>query len=98
MKKDTIQIMDRVAAYRILCQELEKWRSASFAHLAIKIGTTFRNDLSGSDGVLYTVEISPHWSNPNHQAILVHGRIDNQSTFRFDPLEEQITIKKAVTI
>jgi hypothetical protein len=85
--------MDRVAAYRILCQVLERWRTASFADLTAKIGTTSVEEISGPASVLYTVETQIYWSDPKCHTIIVRGRIDDQSTFRFSPLEEQISIK-----
>jgi hypothetical protein len=84
--------VDKVAAYRIICQVLEKWRNSDFADLETKAGTSFTEEISGASGVLYSVEVDVRWSNPTHRDLIIHARIDDQNTFQFSPLEEEVSV------
>ena len=86
--------MNRLEAYAIISAALERYRGLGFAALRQRIGERESEDVLGPAGVRYTVEISIAWSDSQHQAVAVHGRIDDQNSFRSVPLEEIIRVSK----
>jgi hypothetical protein len=80
------EVVDKIAAYRIICQVLQKLRNSDFADLETKVSTSFTEEVSGPSGILYTVEVDIRCSNPIHRELIIHARIDDQNTFQFSPL------------
>ena len=84
--------MNRPEAYSILAGILEQHRISGFAALRDRAGTSASEDIVAPSGVCYTVTINVDWSDTDRRALVIRGRIDDQNTFRFDPLEESIKI------
>jgi hypothetical protein len=84
--------MNRQEAYSIVSAALERYRGLSFAELQTRVGTTASEETPSPSGKRYTIDVTVDWSDPQQGALVIRARIDDQSTFRFDPLEEKIRI------
>jgi hypothetical protein len=84
--------MNRHEAYGILATALERHRAMGFAALCSKIGCEEKEDVLGSSGVWYTLQISVDWSDSRRHGVTIRGLIDDQNSFRWSPLEERIAV------
>lgn len=84
--------MNRQEAYSIVSTALERYRRFSFDELQSLVGTAASEETLAPSGNRYTIDITVDWSDPQQKALVVRARIDDQSTFRFAPLEERIRI------
>jgi len=87
--------MNRPEAYKIISAALERYRCLGFHELSDRVGAKETEDVLGSSGVRYTLDVSIAWADPQHRAVVVHGRIDDQNTFRSVPLEESVHVSNA---
>ena len=86
--------MNRPEAYKIISAVLERYRGLGFPALAGRIGAKDTEDVLAPSGIRYTLDISIAWADPEHRALIVHGRIDDQNTFHSVPLEERVLVAK----
>jgi hypothetical protein len=87
--------MNRPEAYEIISAALERYRGRGFGALSQRVGTKDTEDVLAPSGVRYTLDVSIAWADPEHRAVVIHGRIDDQNTFHSVPLEERIRVPKA---
>jgi hypothetical protein len=87
--------MNRQEAYKIISATLERYRGLGFRGLSGKVGAKNAEESIGESGVRYTLDISIVWADPQHHAVVIHGRIDDQNTFRSQPLEEKVYVSNA---
>jgi hypothetical protein len=84
--------MNRPEAYKIISAALEEYRCRGFVALSGRVGTKDTDEILAPSGVRYTLDVSIAWADAEHRAVVVHGRIDDQNTFRSVPLEERIRV------
>ena len=85
--------MNRPTAYSIASKTLEAYRSMGFESLANRIGTRAEEEIS-ADGRLFRVIAQVDWSSSEKDSIRVRCLVHDNSSFRFDPLEESVTIPR----
>ena len=88
--------MNRPEAYKIISSALEEYRDLGFVALSGRVGTKSTDEVLAPSGVRYTLEVSIAWADGEHRVVVIHGRIDDQNTFRSIPLEERIRLFDAV--
>jgi len=85
--------VNRTTAYSIAARTLEAYRSLGFELLTSKIGTRAEEDVS-TDGGLFWVVTHVDWSSSEKHSIRVRCLVHDNSSFRFDPLEEDVIIAR----
>jgi len=85
--------VNRTTAYSIAARTLEAYRSLGFELLTSKIGTRAEEDVS-ADGGLFWVVTHVDWSSSEKHSIRVRCLVHDNSSFRFDPLEEDVIIAR----
>ena len=89
--------MNRPEAYKIISAALERYRGLGFVVLSGTVGTKDTEDIIAPSGERYTLDVSIAWSDPQHRAVVVHGRIDSLNSFHSVPLEERIHVSNAAS-
>ena len=84
--------MDRVVAYSIVSEKLRLVQAFGFSALAKRIGTHTEEDVQTEKGLIQVVT-DIGWETPN-VSIRVRCLAHDKSSYRFDPLEEEVIVAK----
>jgi hypothetical protein len=87
--------MNRPEAFKIISAALEQYRSLGFVELSGRVGAKDTDEVRAPSGIRYTLDVSIAWADPEHRAVVVRGRIDDQNTFHSVPLEERVHVSNA---
>lgn len=79
-------------AKEILAEELEKWRSRSYADLVTTIGEQAIKEVEGKSGVKYQIEIEVVWDDRHNGNLRVLGAIDDGGWRAFSPVTDDFIL------
>jgi hypothetical protein len=85
--------VNRTIAYSVAAKALEAYRSMSFELLTSKIGTRAEEDVA-AEGGLFRIVTHVDWNSAEKHSIRVRCLVHDNSSFRFDPLEEDVIIAR----
>jgi hypothetical protein len=84
--------MNKQEAKELLSQEIQLWRSRSYADLAALLDEVVTKDVTGPSGAAYQIEIQVFWDSKPHGNLRVLGGIDDGGWSAFAPLNEAFII------
>jgi hypothetical protein len=84
--------MNRVQAYKLLISEMELIAGKSVAELKEISGTSLHSDVSTENGTRYSISVDI--CSGGEGAYLLKGSIHDNSSFKYDLLEEKMQVEK----
>tara|TARA_R110000868_G_scaffold273797_1_gene533010 strand:- start:54 stop:308 length:255 start_codon:yes stop_codon:yes gene_type:complete len=84
--------MDRVEAYSILNSELNLFSGYSLEELEIMEGEEIETEITTNEGTMYSLSFKVEKS--QNRVISVKGSIHDNNSFKFELLEESLTLSR----